>query len=106
MAADVAVSMSLLSGIVALSHVTRRMSIKALADTGLSVYVVELVSTFQLCCCTHELKLLSEVGGIQCGGALTLTYLASIGHGLTETPPAPWKTPTTKGFRARAPYGG
>uniref|UniRef100_A0A671UGL7 Aquaporin n=1 Tax=Sparus aurata TaxID=8175 RepID=A0A671UGL7_SPAAU len=55
----------------------------ALADTGLSVHAVELVSTFQLCCCTHELRLLSEVGGIEPRLALTLTYLAAVIHGLT-----------------------
>uniref|UniRef100_A0A671UGK6 Uncharacterized protein n=1 Tax=Sparus aurata TaxID=8175 RepID=A0A671UGK6_SPAAU len=60
--ADVAVSLVLIAGIVALS---------------------DLVSTFQLCCCTHELRLLSEVGGIEPRLALTLTYLAAVIHGLT-----------------------
>lgn len=83
MTADVAVSLSLLAGFVALSDATRRVLSRALADTGLSVYAVELVSTFQLCCCTHELKLLSEVGGIEPRLALTFTYLASVVHGLT-----------------------
>lgn len=83
MAADVLVSLSLLAGVVALSHVIRNVSARALADTGLSPYAVELVSTFQLCCCTHELKLLSEVGGIEPGLALTLTYLVSVIHGFT-----------------------
>ncbi|XP_074497136.1 aquaporin-11 [Sebastes fasciatus] len=83
MPADVSVSLSVLAGIVLLSHATRRVMSRALADTGLSVYAVELVSTFQLCCCTHELKLLSEVGGIEPRLALTLTYLASVVHALT-----------------------
>lgn len=83
MAADVLVSLGLVAGIVALSHVTRNVSSKALADTGLSSYAVELVSTFQLCCCAHELKLLSEVGGIAPGLALTLTYLVTVVHVLT-----------------------
>lgn len=83
MAADVLVSLALLAGIVALSHVTRNVCSKALADTGLSSYALELVSTFQLCCCAHELKLLSEVGGIAPGFALTLTYLVTVVHGLT-----------------------
>ncbi|KAK5869201.1 hypothetical protein PBY51_010149 [Eleginops maclovinus] len=83
MSADVAVSLLTLAGIVALSEASRRFLRRALADTGLSVYAVELVSTFQLCCCTHELKLLSEVGGIQPRLALTLTYLAAVVHGLT-----------------------
>lgn len=83
MTADVAVSLVLLAGIVALSDATRRLLTRALADTRLSVYAVELVSTFQLCCCTHELRLLSEVGGIEPRLALTLTYLAAVIHGLT-----------------------
>ncbi|XP_003968270.2 aquaporin-11 [Takifugu rubripes] len=83
MAADVLVSLGLVAGIVALSHVTRNVASKALARTGLSSYAVELVSTFQLCCCAHELKLLSEVGGIAPGLALTLTYLVTVVHGLT-----------------------
>ncbi|XP_026150374.1 aquaporin-11 [Mastacembelus armatus] len=83
MTADVAVSLSVLAGIVALSDATRRLMTRALAGCGLAVYAVELVSTFQLCCCTHELKLLSEVGGIEPRLALALTYLASVVHGLT-----------------------
>ncbi|XP_029302390.1 aquaporin-11 [Cottoperca gobio] len=83
MTADVVVSLSMLAGIVALSEAARRLLTRALADTGLSVYAVELVSTFQLCCCTRELKLLSEMGGIEPQIALTLTYLASVVHGLT-----------------------
>lgn len=83
MAADMLVSLSLLAVIVALSHVIRNVSARALADTGLSPYAAELVSTFQLCCCTHELKLLSEVGRIEPRLALTLTYLVSVIHGFT-----------------------
>ncbi|XP_034384747.1 aquaporin-11 [Cyclopterus lumpus] len=83
MTSDVAVSLSVLAGIVALSDATRRLMTRALADTGLSVYAVELVSTFQLCCCTHELKLLAEGGGIEPRLALTFTYLAAVVHGLT-----------------------
>ncbi|XP_019961062.2 aquaporin-11 [Paralichthys olivaceus] len=83
MSADVAVSLLVLAGIVGLSDATRRLISRSLARTGLCVYAVELVSTFQLCCCTHELKLLSEVGGIEPRVALTLTYLAAVVHGLT-----------------------
>ncbi|XP_049432501.1 aquaporin-11 [Epinephelus fuscoguttatus] len=83
MTADVAVSLSMLVGIVAMSDATRRLLSRALANTGLAVYAMELVSTFQLCCCTHELKLLSEVGGIEPQLALTLTYLAAVVHGFT-----------------------
>ncbi|XP_074534868.1 aquaporin-11-like [Halichoeres trimaculatus] len=83
MSADVAVSVAVLVGVVALSDAARRLLSRALADSGLREYAVELVSTFQLCCCTHELKLLSEVGGIEPRLALTFTYLAAVVHGLT-----------------------
>ncbi|XP_029373964.1 aquaporin-11 [Echeneis naucrates] len=83
MAADVAVSLAVLAGIVGLNELNRRVLIRVLVGTGLCVYAVELVSTFQLCCCTHELKMLSEVGGIEPRLALTLTYLASVVHALT-----------------------
>ncbi|XP_034461022.1 aquaporin-11-like [Hippoglossus hippoglossus] len=83
MSADVAVTLLVLAGIVGLSDATRRLLTRSLARTGLCVYAVELVSTFQLCCCTHELKLLSEVGGIEPRVALSLTYLAAVVHGLT-----------------------
>uniref|UniRef100_A0A671UGN9 Aquaporin n=1 Tax=Sparus aurata TaxID=8175 RepID=A0A671UGN9_SPAAU len=55
------------------------------ADVAVSLVLIAgiLVSTFQLCCCTHELRLLSEVGGIEPRLALTLTYLAAVIHGLT-----------------------
>ncbi|XP_071353306.1 aquaporin-11 [Trachinotus anak] len=83
MAADVAVSLSLLAGVVGLSDATRRLITGLFPGTALCVCAVELVSTFQLCCCTHELKLLSEVGGLAPGAALTLTYLLSVLHALT-----------------------
>ncbi|KAF6732355.1 Aquaporin-11 [Oryzias melastigma] len=83
MSADVAASLSVLALVVVVSEVTRRLLIGPRAGTGLAVYAGELVSTFQLCCCTHELKLLSDVGGIEPQLALTFTYLAAVIHGLT-----------------------
>ncbi|XP_017293491.1 aquaporin-11 [Kryptolebias marmoratus] len=83
MDAEVAVSLSVLAVLVVMSEVTRRVLVRALAGSGLSADAMELVSTFQLCCCTHELKLLSDVGGVHPHLALTLTYLASVVHGLT-----------------------
>lgn len=83
MSADVAVSLVLLAGIVGLSEAFRRLIIRALPGSELSIYVMEFVSTLQLCCCTHELKMLAEVGGIEPRLAITLTYLAAVVHGLT-----------------------
>ncbi|RVE65199.1 hypothetical protein OJAV_G00133110 [Oryzias javanicus] len=83
MSADVGASLSVLALVVVVSEVTRRLLVGPRAGTGLAVYAGELVSTFQLCCCTHELKLLADVGGIEPQLALTFTYLASVIHGLT-----------------------
>ncbi|KAG9338697.1 hypothetical protein JZ751_025365 [Albula glossodonta] len=44
---------------------------------------MEIISTFQLCACTHELKLLGEVGRIEPQIGLTLTYLISVVHAVT-----------------------
>nr|QRN45649.1 AQP11 [Bostrychus sinensis] len=81
--ADVAVSLALLTGVVLLSDGVRRMLGRVFAHSRLEVYAAELVSTLQLCCCTHELRVLSEVGGIERRLAHSLTYLAAVVHGLT-----------------------
>ncbi|KAM6946342.1 aquaporin-11 [Aplochiton taeniatus] len=81
--ADLMVSLSLLAGIILACDVARRLLAKILERTGLTVYAGELVSTFQLCACTHELKMLGEVGRIEPRLALTFTYLASVVHALT-----------------------
>ncbi|XP_035009898.1 aquaporin-11 [Hippoglossus stenolepis] len=107
MSADVAVTLLVLAGIVGLSDATRRLLTRSLARTGLCVYAVELVSTFQLCCCTHELKLLSEVGGIEPRVALSLTYLAAVVHGLTFSGATGNPTGTLEhAYRARITGGG
>ncbi|CAL8333638.1 unnamed protein product [Boreogadus saida] len=82
---DVGVSVCVLVGVVLLCEASRRLLKKSalLAETALEVYAVEFVSTLQLCCCTHELKLLAEVGRVEPRLSLTLTYLACVVHGLT-----------------------
>ncbi|KAG5837071.1 aquaporin-11 [Anguilla anguilla] len=81
--ADITVSLFLLALFVLISEVTRKIATKLLAKTDYGVYVVETISTFQLCACTHELKLLGEVGRIEPQIGLTLTYLISVIHALT-----------------------
>lgn len=46
-------------------------------------FVLEFLATFQLCCCTHELQLLSEQEPAHPTWALTLVYFFSLVHGLT-----------------------
>ncbi|CAN9493050.1 unnamed protein product [Ophioblennius macclurei] len=84
MSTDAAVSVALLAGLVALCEASRTLLSRALARAPtLSACAAELVSTFQLCCCTRELKMLSEVGGVEPRLALTLTYVASVVHAFT-----------------------
>lgn len=81
--ADLSVSLSLLALFVLLSEATRKTATKLFTKTDYCIYVVEIISTFQLCVCTHELKLLGEVGRIEPQIGLTLTYLISVVHTLT-----------------------
>ncbi|KAJ3590267.1 hypothetical protein NHX12_008221 [Muraenolepis orangiensis] len=81
---DVAVSMLVFVSVVLLCEAARILLRSApLANSALAVHAVEFVSTLQLCCCTHELKLLSEVGRVEPRLSLTLTYVACVVHGLT-----------------------
>ncbi|XP_018935958.1 aquaporin-11 [Cyprinus carpio] len=81
--ADLSVSLSLLLLIVVFSEVARRTALYLFQNRNWIIYVLELISTFQLCACTHELKLLAEVRGLDPQLALTLTYLISVVHGLS-----------------------
>ncbi|KAG7470933.1 hypothetical protein MATL_G00119200 [Megalops atlanticus] len=81
--ADLSVSLFLLALFVLLSEVTRRTATKLFAKSDFCIYLVEIISTFQLCACTHELKLLGEVGRIEPQIGLTLTYLISVVHAVT-----------------------
>ncbi|MBZ3884818.1 Aquaporin-11 [Sciurus carolinensis] len=46
-------------------------------------FVLEFLATFQLCCCTHELQLLSAQDSTHPTWTLTLIYFFSLVHGLT-----------------------
>ncbi|XP_016402397.1 aquaporin-11 [Sinocyclocheilus rhinocerous] len=81
--ADLTVSLSLLLVIVVFSELARRTALYLFPNRNWISYVLELISTFQLCACTHELKLLAEVRGLEPRIALTLTYLISVVHGLS-----------------------
>ncbi|KAG7262237.1 hypothetical protein CRUP_013545 [Coryphaenoides rupestris] len=76
---DVAVSVIVLAAVVLLSEATRRLLNRSTAHAQ---YAVEFVSTLQLCCCTHELRLLAE-GGVAPLLSVALTYLACVVHALT-----------------------
>ncbi|KAJ3589680.1 hypothetical protein NHX12_010523 [Muraenolepis orangiensis] len=79
MAADLVISVAMIAGIVLVSEAVRRAA-KRLCSEDYRIYLVEAVSTFQLCACTHELKLLGELGRIESNVGLTLTYIMSTVH--------------------------
>ncbi|MCJ8733510.1 hypothetical protein PDJAM_G00224380 [Pangasius djambal] len=80
--AVVAVTLCMLVGIVFICEIARRATPKLLSgkrgDCG--IYAAEIISTVQLCACSHELKLLSEDAPEI---ALSLTYVITVVHALT-----------------------
>ncbi|KAL6478575.1 hypothetical protein MHYP_G00120080 [Metynnis hypsauchen] len=84
--ADLAVSLLVLAGIVLACEVARRASARLLSGGVYGACAAELISTLQLCACTHELKLLGDAGVSQRPPvlALALTYGTSVVHALTS----------------------
>ncbi|XP_019581965.2 aquaporin-11 [Rhinolophus sinicus] len=80
---DTCTSLGLMLSIVlfvALARVVLRQQMhRAVAHT----FALEFLATFQLCCCTHELQLLSEQEPAHPTWPLTLIYFFSLVHGLT-----------------------
>ncbi|XP_007257850.3 aquaporin-11 [Astyanax mexicanus] len=84
--ADLAVSLLVLAGIVLACELARRASARLLfgAGAGTGAYAAELISTLQLCACTHELKLLGDAGVSQPPPvALALTYATAVVQAFT-----------------------
>ncbi|XP_060941396.1 aquaporin-11-like [Limanda limanda] len=78
---DLWVSLAVLGVAVLLSEWTRRTA--ALLPAAARVYLLEAASTFQLCGCCHELKLLGESGRLELLLGLTITYSMTVVHLLT-----------------------
>ncbi|KAL3043253.1 hypothetical protein OYC64_021052 [Pagothenia borchgrevinki] len=78
---DLYVSMAVCGAAVLLSEALRRTA--RLLPGAYWVYLLEAASTFQLCCCTHELKLLGETLKLEVSVALTITYTMTMIHLLT-----------------------
>ncbi|XP_053356564.1 aquaporin-11 [Clarias gariepinus] len=76
--ADMAVSLCVLLLVVFTCEIARSLLCGERRDY--SVYVAEIISTVQLCACSHELKLLSEDAPEI---ALILIYVISVVHALT-----------------------
>lgn len=76
---DLGISLLLLAAIVCLCEACRR-TIGVLFRNKYGVYLTETISTFQLCACTHELKLLGEKSQIEQYIGLTITYVITVVH--------------------------
>lgn len=81
---DLVVSVAVLGCTVLLSEAIRRTAAR-LCPGAYWIYLLEAASTFQLCCCTHELKLLGESavspsGRLELLVGLTLTYTMTVIH--------------------------
>ncbi|XP_029375277.1 aquaporin-11-like [Echeneis naucrates] len=81
--ADLSVSLAVLAAVVLLSEAGRRAAARLLPGAR-RVYLLEAASTFQLCCCSHELKLLADSARLEPASAgLLLTYTVTVVHLLT-----------------------
>ncbi|XP_043929281.1 aquaporin-11 [Protopterus annectens] len=78
-------SLTVLTFIVVCCEVARRFTRKALAPHApvCTDAVIEFISTFQLCACSHELRLLSDNSVVDLTVGLSLIYIITVVHGLT-----------------------
>lgn len=80
---DTCTSLALMLSIV-LSVALARVVLRQLTHRPMvHTFVLEFLATFQLCCCTHELQLLSEQVPAHPTWPLMLIYFFSLVHGLT-----------------------
>lgn len=76
---DLGVSLAVLAAAVLLSEAARWTAARLFPGV-FWIYLLEAASTFQLCCCTHELKLLGETARLDLPVSLTLTYIVTVIH--------------------------
>ncbi|XP_068186731.1 aquaporin-11-like isoform X2 [Antennarius striatus] len=76
------VSVGVLSVSVLLGEASRRAAAR-LPRRLLRMSLLEAASTFQLCCCSHELKLLGDTRQLAPPASLTLTFIMTVVHVLT-----------------------
>ncbi|XP_006006366.1 aquaporin-11 [Latimeria chalumnae] len=81
--ADLKISLVILVLTVLICEGGRRTAKRFLSGRVYCSFLVELVSTFQLCACTQELRLLGEDGRLEPKVGLTLTYVITVVHALT-----------------------
>lgn len=76
---DLWVSLTVLGASVLLSEAIRRTAAR-FSPGACGIYLLEAASTFQLCSCTHELKLLGDTARLELLVSLTLTYTITVIH--------------------------
>lgn len=76
---DLWVSLAVLGAAVLVSEAIRRTAARFFPE-ACWIYLLEAASTFQLCSCTHELKLLGETARLELPISLTLTYTITVVH--------------------------
>lgn len=79
---DLWVSLAVLGSALLLSEATRRTAAH-LFPGAYWIYLLEAASTFQLCACTHELKLFGGSVPLELPVSLTITYTMTVIHLLT-----------------------
>ncbi len=79
---DLYASLAVLAAAVLLSEAVRRTAAR-LSPGDYWIYLLEAASTFQLCSCTHELKLLGETARLELPVSLSLTYTITVIHLIT-----------------------
>ncbi|KAM9333633.1 aquaporin-11 [Pholidichthys leucotaenia] len=79
---DLWVSVAVLGVVVLFSEAIRRTAAPLFPGSS-GIYLLEAASTFQLCCCTHELKLMGETVQLDLPVDLLLTYTVTVVHLIT-----------------------
>ncbi|XP_068456547.1 aquaporin-11-like [Clinocottus analis] len=77
--ADLHLYLAAVAAAVLLSEALRRTSARFLSGVYW-VYLLEAAATFQLCSCTHELKLLGEMTPLGPALGITLTFVVTVVH--------------------------
>lgn len=80
---DSCTSLGLMLLVVLFIGLARAIARRQLLRPAAHAFILEFLATFQLCCCTHELLLLSEQDPAHPTWTLTLIYFFSLVHGLT-----------------------
>ncbi|XP_066105654.1 aquaporin-11 isoform X2 [Saccopteryx bilineata] len=80
---DTCTSLGLMLSIVLFTALARVVLQRQMHRPMAHTFVLEFLATFQLCCCTHELQVLSEQEPAHPTWPLTLIYFFSLVHGLT-----------------------